>query len=271
LPRIERLGILLGLVVVGLGLSPYVRLPSPLLSIHLPGALSPIAVTLTPALQISLVVTLLVCAAVDGIVCADRRLAGAGFARSIPYWVLPAFVTLGAFAVSERLSGPLWQVLGPVLAAALLGLLVVTQLHTIDPSERWFEGARLGLNVVSHGLALVVFINAYRLPARNVVAPAAVGLVSTALALELLATRRASDRRIWGSALVVGLVMAQVGWALSMGILSPLATGILLFLIFYGVVTAAQQRLWGRLRAQAAVELAIAAAVALVLIVRFGA
>jgi len=271
LPRLERLGILLGLVVAGLGLSAYVPLPSPVLAIRPPGALSPISIVLTPARQVSLVVAFLTCVAVDGIVRADERLAGVGFARSIPFWVLPALLVLGAFAVYERLSGTLSQALGLLGTAALLAILVVAQLHTLDPKDRWFEVARLGLNAASYGLALAVFVAAYRLPARHLLAPATVALVSTALALGLLETTRASNRRIWGSALLVGLIMAEVAWALSPGIFPPMHTGLVLLLVLYAATGTVQQQLWGRLRAQVALEFAIVAAAVLALLVRFGA
>lgn len=271
MPRLERLGTLLGLVVVGLGLSAYVPLPSPVVALRPPGALSPISVTLTPARQVSLVVAFLACVALDGVMRADRRLARAGFARSIPFWVLPTFLIFGAFGIYEGLSGALPQALALVGVAVLLALLVVAQLHTLDPDDRWFQVARLGLNAVSYALALPTFIAAYRLPARGLLAPAVVALASVALALELLETTRASDRRIWASALLVGLVMAEVAWALSTGFLSPLVTGFVLLLVFYAATGAVQQRLWGRLRAQVALEFAVVAVVVLALIVRFGA
>lgn len=271
MPRLERLAILLGLVVLGLSLSASLPLPSPVLALRPPGALSPIGVTLTPARQVSLVVALLACLMVDGVMRTDKRLAGAGFARSIPFWVLPTLLILGAFGIYEGLTNAAAQALALATTAALLALLVVAQLHTLDLEGRWFEAARLGLNAVSYALALSTFIVAYRLPARGLLAPAVVALASFALALELLETTRTTDRRIWGSALLVGLIMAEVAWALSTGVLSPLLTGFVLLLVFYGTTGAVQQRFWGRLRAQVVLEFAVVAVVVLALIVRFGA
>ncbi len=268
--RLERLGILLGLVVVGLGVSAYVPLPSPVLAFRPPGAFSPISITLTPARQVSLVVALLVCVGIDSILRADPRLVGAGLARTIPFWILPVTSVLAAFAVFEGLTGVWPQVLGLAAAAGLLFVIVVAQLHTLDSAGRWFEASRLGLNAVTYGLALLAFIVAYRLPARELLAPALVALSSVALALELLQTTRASNRRIWGSALLVGLMMAQVAWALSTGVIPPLVSSFLLLLIFYGTTGVIQQHFWERLCARVAVEFAVVAALLLVLVARFG-
>lgn len=268
--RLERLGILLALVVVGLSLSAYVPLPSPVLSLRLPGTLSPISITLTPARQVSLVVALLVCVVVDSIMRADPRLPDTGFARTIPYWVLPVFVVLWAFTAFERLSGATQQALGLAAVAGLLGLLMVAQLYTLDPGGHWAQIARLALNAASYGLALASFITAYRLPARAVLAPATVATASLALALQLLETTRAPSRRVWAGATLIGLMMAEVAWALSAGVLSPLATGLVLLLVFYGLTGVTQQHFWGRLNRQVAVEFAVVAAIVLVLIIRFG-
>jgi len=270
LRRLERLGILLGLVVAGLGLSAYVPLPSPVLSLRLPGAISPISITLTPARQVSLVVALLACAVIDSIMRADPRLPDAGFARTVPYWVLPIFLILCAFSAFEGLAGAAQQVLGLAVTAGLLALLMVAQWLTLDPSGRWAQLARLGLNALAYGAALATFLTAYRLPARALLAPLVVALASLALALQLLETTRAPSGRVWGGAALVGLMMAEVAWALHAGILSPLATGLVLLLVFYGLSGAIQQHFWGRLTRRVAAEFAVVAACVLVLIVRFG-
>ena len=268
--RLERLGILLGLVVVGLGVSSNVPLPSPVLAFHLPGSLAPISITLTPARQVSLVVLFFACIGIDSILRADPRLVGAGLARTIPFWILPGIFVLVAFGLFEELSGVWPQVLGLAAAAGVLGLLVVAQLHTLDPSGRWFEVSLLGLNAVTYGLALAAFIVAYRLPARELLTPALVTFASVALALHLFETTRASNRRIWGSALLVGLMLGEVAWTLSRGILSPLVSAFLLLLVFYGATGIIQQHFWGRLRPQVAVEFAIVAAAILALIAYLG-
>lgn len=271
LRRLERLGILLALVVIGLGLSAYVPLPSPVLSLRLPGAFSPISVTLTPVRQVSLVVALLACVAIDSIMRAQPQLPDTGFARTVPYWVLPVFLILCAFGAFEGLTGALQQVLGLAAVAGLLGLLMLAQLQTLDPGSRWAQLARLGLNAATYGLALATFITAYRLPARALLAPLVVALASLALALQLLETTRASTRRVWVSAALAGLMMAEVAWALNMGTFSPLATGFLLLLAFYGLTGVIQQLFWGRLTRQVAVEFAVVAVLVLAIVLRFGA
>ncbi len=268
LPRTERLGILLGLVVLGLGISPYVPLPSPVLSIPILGASAVISVTLTPARQVGLVVTLLACAAVDGLVRAHRRLAGAGLARTFPFWVLPAGLTLGAFESFQDLAGARQEVLGLVIVAVLLTLVVTAQLHTLAPEDPWFGAARLVLNALAYALALGSFVLAHTLRARALLATPLVALASTLLALELLRSAQVSERRLWGIAAVVGLMMAEVAWAVNRGVYVPPLAGFLLLLAFYGTTGVLQQHLWGHFSRRTAIEFLIVAAVALTLVFR---
>lgn len=268
MPRTGRLLTLLGLVVVGLGICDYLPLPSPVIGLRAPGVLSPLNLTLTPARQVSLVVALFACAVVDGAMGDDDRLAGAGLARTAPFWVLPALSILLAFDLYEGLGGPLHRVLGVAGAALVVGLIVTAQLHTLDVRDKWFGLARLGLNAVAYALAFATYLQALNLPARSIAAIPLVGLWSALFAAELLASARASTRRTWGGAALVGLMMAEVCWALSPGVLSPLLASFVLLLVFYGLTGILQQHLWGRLEPRVVVEFLVVAASALVLLLR---
>lgn len=268
LPRKERLALLLGLLVVGLGVSSHVPLPSPVLAFRPPGAVSILSITLSPVRQVSLVVALLVCALVDGIMGDDGHLTGAGLARVVPFWILPALLTLAAFTLCEGLSAPLLQALGVAGSALALGLVVVAQLHTLDPEDPWFWPARLGLNAVAYGLALGAFFLAQALPSRSLLATPLVAAAGTLLALHLLQSGWSSPRRTWGSAALVGLLMAEVAWALSPGVASPLVASFLLLVVFYGLTGVLQQHYWGRLERRVAVEFVAVAALALAFLLK---
>lgn len=263
LPRTGRLVILLGLVVVGLGISGYVPLPAPVLAFRPPGALSMLSIILTPARQVSLVVTLLACAVVDGIMQDHKRLAGSGLTGTMPFWVLPALLILAAFSLFEGLVGPLQRVLGLAAAALGVGLVVIAQLHTLDARDPWFGLARLGLNAVAYGLALTTYILVHILPSRGMVAVPLIAAISTLLALELFAGPRPRNRRRWGSAALVGLMMAEGAWVLGPGVVPPLVAGFLLLVVFYALTGILQQHFWGRLRRHVVIEFLAVAAVAL--------
>lgn len=270
LPRTGRLLFLLALVVVGLGTSTYLPLPSPVITFRLPGTPAIVGLTLTPTRQVGLVLAWLACALVDNIMRGDRRLAGAGLARTFPYWVLPALLILGAFGLGlyENLVGLRQQVLGLAVAALALGLVIVAQLCSLDSADRWFWPARLGLNAVASGLAFGLYFYVQRLPWRSLVAIPFVALVSALLALQLVAGVRSSTARTWGTAALVGLMMGELAWALSPGVLPPLAAALLLLLAFYVLTGLLQQHLWGRLNRQVVGEFLAVGALGFILILR---
>ena len=270
LPRTERLALLLGVVVLGLGASRYLPLPSPVVALRLPGIPSIVTLTLTPVRQVSLVVGVLVCALVDDVVRHERRLASAGLSRTLPYWVLPVLLVLAAFSRFEALTGPAQQVAGLASSALVVGATVVAQMQSLDPGERWFAVARPGLYVLSYALALAAYYGAETLPLRAFVAIPLVALISALLAMELLRSSQWSTRRTWGWAALVGLMMAEVAWALGPGVLSPRLASLVLLAVFYVLTGVLQQHLWGRLQRQVALEFAAMAAVALVVLVRLG-
>ena len=268
MPRTGRLLVLLGLLVVGLGISIYLPLPSPVLILRLPSGLAAIELLLTPARQVSLVVVWLACAVVDSTMRGHERLAGAGLARTAPFWILPGLTILLAFALCEGVAGPLLKVSGMAAAALVVGLLVTAQLHTLDLRDPWFGLARLGLNAFAYTAAFATYLLAQTLPSRGLVATPFVAISSTLMATPLLASPGSTPRRTWGTAALVGLMIAEVAWALSSGVVSPLVAGFVLLLVFYGLTGVLQQQLWGPLERRVVVEFFVVAALALALLLK---
>jgi len=270
LPRAERLALLLGLVVAGLGAASYLPLPSPALALRLPGIPGVVAVTLTPARQVSLVVLVLVAALMDGLVREDPRLASAGLARTAPYWILPAVEVLVAFSRFEALSTPGQQVAGLAATALVLGVTVIAQMQSLEPGDRWFWLARPGLNVLTYALALALFYLAETLPLRTLVAIPLIGFGSIPLAMELLRSSRWTTGRTWGWAALVGLMMAEVAWALAPGVLGPRVASLVLLAAFYCLTGILQQHLWRAVQRRVVLEFAAVAAAAMVVLLRMG-
>jgi hypothetical protein len=69
---------------------------------------------------------------------------------------------------------------------------------------------------------------------------------------------------------IVGVVLGEVTWALNYWPLPNLSAGLLLLLIFYVLVSLAQNGLQGRLSARVVAEFFVVAAVAVLLIALFG-
>ena len=262
----ERLGALVGLVVLGAGVSSYLPLPSPVLALSLPGAPFIITVPLTPARQVSLVVALLVSALVDHTMRQEQALQGAGLARTFPFWVLPGTIVLWAYPYYDALQG-VWPRLAMLLGlGAAVGIVVLAQTRTLRPGEHLFGVARLALNAAAYGVALTCFYQLAILPMRALILVPLVAFASLLLALQILESTPISARLLWGSAALVALLMAELAWALSYGALAPLRASIVLLVTFYCMTGALQQHYWSRLRRGVVLEFGAVAALALVLL-----
>jgi len=160
----------------------------------------------------------------------------------------------------------------------LLPLIITAEYRTVDTSapgykacpERSRRAARLGLNFIAYLIALVLFalIHESQTPGLLMAAAALVG--SSLLALDLLHGIRQGLRRTSLYALIVGLVMGEIVWALSYLHVHSLTAGILLLLIFYLITGLARQGLLKLLNRRILIEFALVALISFVLLLKYG-
>jgi hypothetical protein len=245
--RAVRLGLLVGLVVAGIYYAARLPLLTPVVTLRLPGGIRLLRLALTPLRQGALVIALLACMFAEGLAQGAPRLRGRGLAHTLPYWVLPVILTVAALILAERVRTPVERLRLAIDTAILLVAVPLLQLGTVEPGQRRFGYSRALLNAVVYGLACAAFLAIsarYRLPLHRV--PQLV-LLSLLLTLELLRGLGLSVRWLWGSALLVALMMAELSWMLSLLALPAPLSGYLLFLAFFGVTGSLQLRFWKRL------------------------
>ena len=147
-----------------------------------------------------------------------------------------------------------------------LSLIIVAEYRTVDPSDPRYNLARLGLNVAAYLIALVLFALIYRIKARALLSATATAAGSGLLALELLRDTRQSPRRTGLYALIVGLVMGEVIWALNYWRMRSLTAGMSLLLAFYVLTGLSQQAVLGRLSRRVLLEFGLVALVGVALL-----
>lgn len=185
------------------------------------------------------------------------------------YWGAPvALVLVAIFLLPLAPSAGYW-VLGLIAAGVTLGLALAGIYYTIDPFQRGYRRARLGMNALTYAVALLLFLVVYRTRTRSVLSATEVLLVSSLLAMELL---RGSDRPTILVALyatITGLVLGQATWALNYWRLDSLTGGLVLLVLFYDVVGLSQHALHGRIRRRIVLEYALITIAAMALIWEF--
>lgn len=240
----ERLSILVSLVLVGLAFSLIVTLPTRIIQGSFLG--SPVSIAIDGQLFMAGLLTALTAIGTDYTLRDHPRYeATAGYA--FLFWIIPCIVTLAAALFLPRLAPELtlWAV-GLGLTGAVLSLVIVAEYRTIDPKDRAYTPARLGLNLVVYLAALVLFTGIYSAKLRSLLSATTMVVLAGLLALALLRAERRTTLNTWLYAGICALILGEATWALNYWGVSALAGGALLLLAFYFFAGLAQQQLLGR-------------------------
>ena len=261
---IDRLGITVSVVVLGLLVSTFVPLPSQGIVLVLFG--SELALRLSGAMQVGLILVPLVCAGVDSAMRANPRSRSQPPAHRVALWMLPALVVIVSSIVLGHLA---WWGHGLAfigLTGLVLAVVMVLQRRTATPGDESNRVARVGLNAVAFAVGLILFVTLYGSRLRSILSSMGVLLVSGMLALELLGTVRGTIGYTWLYVGITGVLMGELAWALSYCSLEPAIGGGFLLLAFYTLTGLMQQHLRGRLSKRVIVEFGAVCAIGLVLL-----
>ena len=162
------------------------------------------------------------------------------------------------------------QVLALIVSGTLLALSLFGLYATVERGRPGFRRARLLVDALAYGSALLLFLFVYQARTRSLLSGTLIAFTAMLLAIEILrtVTDGPSTALIYGG--IVGLVLGQVTWALNYWRLPGLTGGLLLLLTFYLLVGIAQQGLQDRLNRRVLLEFGIFALVALILIALVG-
>lgn len=263
----DRISIATWPLVLGIGLSLFFTLPTIEFSFMAFG--SPVTIPLSSTFIAALFLSVLAANGAESVVTAHPRFSTAqqrSGGRTWPFWALPMALTNIIAVLLPRAPTPLIQVLALLVVSALLIGAFFSLYVTIEPGQPGFRRARLALNVLTYGSALVLFLFVYQARTRSLVSGSLVALTASLLAIELLRTSTERTSTVINYGLVVGLILGQVTWAINYWPLPDLTGGLLLLLVFYIIVGIAQHGLQGRLTRRVLIEFAIFAALALLLI-----
>lgn len=263
----DRISVVTWLLVFGLGISLLSDLPT--LAFRLNALGSPISLSFTNTAVAATFLAILAAAGADSVVGIHPQLAlakGWRRQRNWPFWALPMALTIISTFVLPLAPKGLIQVLALLLSGGLLTVAFFCLYATVESGQGGFRRARLVLDALVYGSALLLFLFVYQTRTRSLVSGSLVALTATLLTIEIL--RSIIDQRgtVLTYAAIIGLILGQVTWALNYWVLPGLTGGLLLLLIFYILVGIAQQGLQGRLTQRVLLEFGLFALVALLLI-----
>jgi hypothetical protein len=257
----DRLAVLAGALVLGLGLGRLVVLPIRPITANILG--SPFGLALGGSTLVLVLMTGMGATASASLVGSHPQRARGGGAM---HWLLPAMMA-AALAVWLIKAGSLalWAA-GLALSALLLSLSLAVEYAAVDPDRRrepLLAWAQLALVQIA---ALLWFSAIFDLRARALVGSPAVLALATLLGGRLFWTSLGRARPAFGYGAAIGLMLAMLNWTLTYWRLSSLQGGVMLFLGFYVLSGLVQQHLAGPLTRRSVLEhLAVAVAVLLVI------
>jgi hypothetical protein len=273
----DRASVLVWVVLMGLVAQKLLDVPARSFTTLVLG--SPITLTLTGTTIIGALLAGLAATGTEAVVRAhprsqfspfDRLAArGTALANHWIYWALPIALVIVAVLLLPLAPSHLYWFAGLIATGMLLGLSAAGIYYTVDPFVTGYRRARLGLNALTYGITLVLFLVVYRTRIRSIVSATEVTLLSSLLALELL---RGSERPVAWVALyagITGLVLGEATWALNYWRLDSLTGGLLLLLLFYNVVGLAQHALQGRMSRRVLLEFGLISLTTMALIWEF--
>ncbi|MFQ6015157.1 MAG: hypothetical protein ACE5NP_06915 [Anaerolineae bacterium] len=263
----ERLSILLCLFLIGLASTRLMELPARTFSFMILG--SPLGFTLSVQWLMAAILVALTASGTEVILRSHPESQGVDRQPTFPHWVPPCLMAISAvFGLPLLLPINLWLV-GLGLSGLLLGLLVEGEYYLVTPGGSHFGPVRWTLEMITYLLALILFTMIYASKVRSLLSATTTGALSAVLALSLLHRPGQRLARPTISSLVVGLIMAEIVWALNFWRLESLVAGVFLLLMFYVATGLARQRLKGQLTRGLVLELAFVTLLALFLSFRF--
>lgn len=252
MPRSDRMGITIGLVMLGLLLASLIVLPVHQITLTVLG--SELALRLDSAVQFGLILTVLVCVSVDLVVRSHPELPDRSFGYSVTFWILPAILTFSSFMLLSSITWWLLRIVFIGIVGLLLYIIIAMQYRSIDRQGNTALRARLVLQVAVYLAALLFFIIISSAAMRAIVSASAVLFASVLLSLELIRELEARSWRIWLYAILIGLMMSEIKWAMNYIKLDARIGGALLLLLFYGLTGLTQSYLLKRLTRRVSIE-----------------
>ncbi len=175
----------------------------------------------------------LIALATDGTVRSHARFEPATPLSIAAYALLPAMSVLGAgYFIHEAIDGYA-RIAAGLLAAVFVTVVVVGEYHTVDFGSRLYGTMRLVLAIATYLVAFALYTMLFVRDTDIVVAALLVGVVSVALAVELLRESRLLGLSSFLVGLAIGVSMAELRIVLYFFPLDGLLAGALLIIGFY--------------------------------------
>ena len=289
---VQRVSVLAWTVAATVSISLFLRLPTVVLTLNALG--SPMSIRISETTVIAVFIALLTASGTERAIRTHPLFAGdpSGHepirhsfsapngegenwslqgGRTWLFWGLPAAVSILAVLLAPEARTPLFQAGAALFSGVLISIILFNLYATADRQSPAYRQARILLNVLSYAAVLALFLLVYQTRTRSLLSGSLIAATAALLTVELLRDVMPRVNVVLSYAVLVGLVLGEVAWALNYLPLSGATGGLLLLLVFYLFVGLARHALQeGHLSRKLVLEYSAFAILALVLIVLIG-
>jgi len=242
----DRISVMTWVLVFGFGLSLLLKIPATVIGFRALG--SPTSVEFSATTVLAIVLAVAASAGTESLIRLHPKRQANRLGLTWAYWALPAAISIITVVLLPSIPTRLLQVAVILFSGLLLTIAFFSLYATVERGQPGFRRARLWLDALAYGAALLLFLFVYQSRTRSLLSGTMVTVTAMLLAIELLRTSTNETRHVLMYSVVVGLLLGEVTWALNYWPLLPgLTGGLLLLLSFYLAVGIALQGLQGRL------------------------
>jgi hypothetical protein len=265
MPNYDKLSVVVSVILLCLALSLIVVLPTAF-SFTILGV--PLTIRFSQSWLAAPLLTGMACVGTASIVRLHPLSQKGKLPHTFVFWILPGLATLLAAILLPRTPDRIYTLAGLAVMGILLPLIITAEYLTVDTSAPGYKVIRLGLNFTAYLVALALFALIQGTKANEFLLAVAALAGSSLLGLDLLHGAQQGLGRTSLYALIIGLVMGEIVWALSYSEMRSLTAGILLLLIFYLITGLSRQALLKLLNRRILIEFALVALIGLVLLLK---
>ncbi|MFQ5398027.1 MAG: hypothetical protein ACE5E7_00350 [Anaerolineae bacterium] len=252
-----RVSVLSGVILFALALSRYLETPvRPLVQTTVLG--SPIVIGITAS---TLMLPIVLGITITGVMTLIRTHPHGGIEAAdttIMSWIVPALLNVAFAGWLSRIQNTTAWTAAILGCALLIPLALIAEYRSLD-NTRQHAALQWSQMALAHLAAVILFTLIYDARIRSILSGTAVLLVTFLLSARLFWAYHKDISRAFQYGGVVGLILAQLIWALNYWRLSGLQGGLYLLSTFYLLVGLIQQQLQNQLNQRTVVEYTVVA------------
>ena len=243
-PRTDQLSVITATIGLGYVLSRFMFLPDRTVETMLFG--SPISVHVDGQAILIILLAALITNGTDVLIRSHPRfLLEPLNLHPLSHWIVPALTTLIVGVLLNSIPDQSLWLLGMIVGVSILAIVLVIEYAVIEPERPLISRLQIGCTLLSYLVALAGFVWVAQLGVRSVISGTSILLIGGLISFRLLLLYGVEAPESGWNGLVVGIILAELIWALGYWALPPILVGAWLLVVLHlsvGIICMGRKR-----------------------------